>query len=1184
MQNFMKLINPQVVKNTLIPLRLIAAVILGLIGTGVSSAQTAQTLYATNLPAARDNYSGVVGCEFEVGSSNVIVSHLGFFSSNSVSGPGLVVGHNVALFNSTLGSPGVLGQVVVPAGTSADWYTNGFYYMHLDPPLLLSSNTSYAVAGVVSNLDGDLWHDAYIPTWNTYYVGLTATNTRHAVYGAGFGNGVPIVWPPAGLSQNGNNNTYGNISAANIQVGQAYCGVQTTNISISAGTTLTIVGFASGAPPINYLWYSNNIALANQTSSSLVIPNITTNASGSTFYLTATNSLGGEQSANVSVIVTAYPVVLTRQPTNLTVFANYQASFYTTATGTPPIFLQWSGNGVTIPGATSTNYSFYANQTNNGEVYSCLASNFISGVPYTTNTSNAVLTVIPNQALPQEYLHGFSVQAVNNFSGMVGGQFTIGNSPVTVTHLGYYAWPANTTMSGGTSNCTLTVNHRVGIFSSSGSTLLGYVTVPAGSNPVLNGYMWVELNPPLVLAANTTYLLDAETFSGEDNWGNTYVIPDLNPYIASSCDAVYAGAAWPSAGVNGAYAGQMYSAPNMAILAPTNLSAFVTPTNVAQVAGTSLTLTGVAVGSPPVSVQWYQNGTPLSGQTNSTLTFSPLQGTNAGGYSIVATNALTASSATSAVSTVTVYTSPVILSVLPMTYTNISNTNFMTLYAGASPTFSVSVTGVSPFYYQWFSNGVAVAGATGANVTLGNVQVGAFTTYCIVTNIDGSATNLWGASVLADPTNSTGGPAPYPQAVLALNPLGYWRLNEPDDDAGQGNGDGNPGAICHDYAGGNNGIYTNADLSQPGYSPTTDPSDTSALFALYGSGNNSDVNSIEAPDFSTPNGVNAELTVEAWVNPAGGPAANAGIAAKGYFNQEEFSMDCGAPNNGFRFEVRNAAGTAYNANSTVLPAGVEGQWLHLVGVCDQANTNLAFYINGLLATNIFIPALSGITNSSTTPMSIGARASTAAAGYNQQFVGYINDVAVFNQALTPGQVAAQYASVVPFAPIFSPTPQPNASANANSTLTIPVTAVGTPPIGFWWTNVTSHTALATGMTNTAATLNATLNYANVPANWNGDQLGLTVSNAYGMTNAFFTLAIANVNVSRTNIVFAVTNNQLTLSWPADHTGWQLQAQTNLISVGINTNWVNVSGSASTNQVVIPINLTNGCVFYRLVYP
>jgi hypothetical protein len=59
---------------------------------------------------------------------------------------------------------------------------------------------------------------------------------------------------------------------------------------------------------------------------------------------------------------------------------------------------------------------------------------------------------------------------------------------------------------------------------------------------------------------------------------------------------------------------------------------------------------------------------------------------------------------------------------------------------------------------------------------------------------------------------------------------------------------------------------------------------------------------------------------------------------------------------------------------------------------------------------------------------------------------------------------------------------------------------------------------------------------------------------------------------------------LALSWPSDHKGWQLQAQTNSISVGISSNWVNVANSTTTNRVIVPINLSNGTVFYRLQAP
>jgi hypothetical protein len=75
-----------------------------------------------------------------------------------------------------------------------------------------------------------------------------------------------------------------------------------------------------------------------------------------------------------------------------------------------------------------------------------------------------------------------------------------------------------------------------------------------------------------------------------------------------------------------------------------------------------------------------------------------------------------------------------------------------------------------------------------------------------------------------------------------------------------------------------------------------------------------------------------------------------------------------------------------------------------------------------------------------------------------------------------------------------------------------------------------------------------------------------------------------VNINPTNILYSVNGNQLTLSWPADHTGWRLQAQTNNVSVGLTTNWFDVSGTSATNQVVVPLTATNGSVFYRMIYP
>jgi hypothetical protein len=70
-----------------------------------------------------------------------------------------------------------------------------------------------------------------------------------------------------------------------------------------------------------------------------------------------------------------------------------------------------------------------------------------------------------------------------------------------------------------------------------------------------------------------------------------------------------------------------------------------------------------------------------------------------------------------------------------------------------------------------------------------------------------------------------------------------------------------------------------------------------------------------------------------------------------------------------------------------------------------------------------------------------------------------------------------------------------------------------------------------------------------------------------------------INPSRTNIVTAVSGNQLTMSWPVDHTGWTLQS--NSVSL-LNTNaWATVSGSTTTNKIIITMDPTQTNVFYRM---
>jgi hypothetical protein len=49
---------------------------------------------------------------------------------------------------------------------------------------------------------------------------------------------------------------------------------------------------------------------------------------------------------------------------------------------------------------------------------------------------------------------------------------------------------------------------------------------------------------------------------------------------------------------------------------------------------------------------------------------------------------------------------------------------------------------------------------------------------------------------------------------------------------------------------------------------------------------------------------------------------------------------------------------------------------------------------------------------------------------------------------------------------------------------------------------------------------------------------------------------------------------------ADHPGWHLQSQSNVLG----TNWWKIIGSEETNSLIIPIILTNQSMHFRLIYP
>lgn len=454
----------------------------------------------------------------------------------------------------------------------------------------------------------------------------------------------------------------------------------------------------------------------------------------------------------------------------------------------------------------------------------------------------------------------------------------------------------------------------------------------------------------------------------------------------------------------------------------------------------------------------------------------------------------------------TIDTKPVITSQQPVSYTN-----QFTLFAGANPTFTVTAGGLPPFGYQWFTNGVLNPATTNPSMTWPEVELGALSAYCVVTNASGAATSaVWSATVIAPPT------APYPVLVMSSNLVGYWRLNEPDN----GLGNNNAGVIARDYWGGNNGLYNNTYLGQPGYNASTDPTTTAALFGMADSVN-CVARGIGGVDFTAPTNSSQAFSVEAWVS-AYTPTAPSGIVTKGYGGGgEQFDLDADGSNHGFRFFVRDAGGTARVASSAVAPS--DGTWHHVVGVCDQPNGLVRLYVDGRSVASASIPTNGGIL-AATSPMSIGARYSSATAManniYDNQFFGYVNDVAIYNAALSAAQVQEHYFAAG-IAPTITSQPVTSTNVNQNGAVAIAAAASGTQPLAHRWFDLNAGSYMADQT-------NATLMLSNVQVS---GSYYLTVTNAYGTVDS----SVVTVDViSGFNVSLTPSVSQLTL-----YTGWPL---------------------------------------------
>ena len=183
------------------------------------------------------------------------------------------------------------------------------------------------------------------------------------------------------------------------------------------------------------------------------------------------------------------------------------------------------------------------------------------------------------------------------------------------------------------------------------------------------------------------------------------------------------------------------------------------PTSQSVTAGSPVSFTVGASGSPAPTYQWQKDSVAIAGATSATYTIASTVAGDAGGYTAVATNS--AGNATSSSATLTVNPAPIAPTVTTQPQSS-------TVAVGTAASFSVVASGTGPLSYQWKKGGSAIAGATSATYSIASSQSGDAGNYSVaVSNVAGSV-NSSAATLTVNPALQSPSISSEPQSITVI--------------------------------------------------------------------------------------------------------------------------------------------------------------------------------------------------------------------------------------------------------------------------------------------------------------------------------------------------------------------------------------------------------------------------------
>jgi len=421
-------------------------------------------------------------------------------------------------------------------------------------------------------------------------------------------------------------------------------------------------------------------------------------------------AFANDYSATASVYQNAIPFgtppVITGHPTNQAVTVGGSTTFSVTASGTLPLSYQWSFNGTNMVGATNTMLTLTNVQLSQAGNYAVLVTNAYGSIL----SSNAVLTVVPAGAcvpVPPGLVGWWPAE--DNANDNTG---TNNGVPLNVTYANGEVGNAFV-FDGASSSVRIPASLSLDVGQGNGFTMEGWINpanlnlqpvfewntgIPAGNPDAVTGvHLWISGGGPGSLFAN---LEDTALVAHSISSSNGVVTANSFQHVALTYDKTTGVAVLYRNGVVVATANLGVFTPQTSynlylglrpagtlagarfqgmldelslykrVLTPAEIQSIYAagsggkcfsgspatitsqPMNQTVMAGSAAMFAVTASGTAPLSYQWNFNGTNIVGATNTMLTLTNVQLSQAGNYAVLVTNSFGSALSSNAMLTV----------------------------------------------------------------------------------------------------------------------------------------------------------------------------------------------------------------------------------------------------------------------------------------------------------------------------------------------------------------------------------------------------------------------------------------------------------------------------------------------------------------------------------------------------